>query len=160
MTFSNEVELALVRKDVEQIRGVFVKLDTAIEKIGEVSNSIARMLAVHEERLGTHDRTDKELFELLDSTKEEFQDTAQQIERRILDVKTDMTQKFQTSEHRIMQALEAASKADKDSFKAIAEQFKAMDTRIAVLEKWKWVLMGGGAVIGFMLRVLIDILAK
>lgn len=152
-THSLEVEVALVRKDVEQIKMVHQKLDIAIEKMGEVSNSIGKMLVAHEERLGFHDRSDKELFEMLDSTKEEFQESVAQIGQRIEATKTELSQKVQTSEHRITKTITDMNTENK-------EQFKSIDTRLASLEKWRFLLIGGGTVIGFLLTKLIEFLVK
>jgi flagellar capping protein FliD len=139
---STEIDIAIVQKDIEQMKAVFQKLDTAIEKMGDVSNSIGRMLAVHEERLGTHDRVDKELFEVLENTKEEIKETADNIQTRI-----------QTSETRIMKTM-------LDMETRMKTQFETMDKRIAVLENWRLVLVGGAVVVGFLLNGLIEFLAK
>ena len=44
-------EVELLKREVEDMKVIHGRLDTAIEKITEVSNCINRMLAVHEERL-------------------------------------------------------------------------------------------------------------
>ena len=44
-------EVALLKKEVSDIKFIFNRLDTAIEKITEVTTSVNRMLAVHEEKL-------------------------------------------------------------------------------------------------------------
>ena len=44
-------QIELLKKEVSDMKGIYQRLDTAIIKIGEVSNSINRMLAVHEEKI-------------------------------------------------------------------------------------------------------------
>ena len=44
-------EVALLKKEVSDIKVIFSRLDIAIEKITDVSSCVNRMLAVHEERL-------------------------------------------------------------------------------------------------------------
>ena len=44
-------EVALLKKEVKDIKFIFNRLDTAIEKITEVTTSVNRMLAVHEEKI-------------------------------------------------------------------------------------------------------------
>lgn len=46
-----ETEVAVLKSDVTRMASLFSRLDTAIEKMGDVSNNIAKMLAVHEELL-------------------------------------------------------------------------------------------------------------
>ena len=42
---SLDTEVAVLKSDVARMTSLFEKLDTAIERMGDVSNSIARMLA-------------------------------------------------------------------------------------------------------------------
>ena len=46
-----ETEVKLLKKELEDQRKIHDRLDVAIEKLTDVSNSIYRMLAVHEEKL-------------------------------------------------------------------------------------------------------------
>ena len=46
-----ETEVKLLKKELEDQRKIHDRLDIAIEKLTDVSNSIHRMLAVHEEKL-------------------------------------------------------------------------------------------------------------
>ena len=45
-----ETEVKLLKKELEDQRKIHDRLDVAIEKLTDVSNSIHRMLAVHEEK--------------------------------------------------------------------------------------------------------------
>ena len=49
-------EIATIKADVAAMGHLFKKLDDAIEKIGEASNNISQILAVHEERLDSSER--------------------------------------------------------------------------------------------------------
>ena len=44
-------EVALLKKEVTDIKFIFSRLDTAIERMVDVSSSVNRMLAVHEEKI-------------------------------------------------------------------------------------------------------------
>ncbi len=44
-------ELQILKNEVEQVSTVTTKLDTAIDKLTDISGSIKSMLAVHEEKL-------------------------------------------------------------------------------------------------------------
>ena len=46
-----ETEVELLKKELEDQRKIHDRLDVAIEKLTDVSNSIHRMLAVHEEKI-------------------------------------------------------------------------------------------------------------
>ena len=46
-----ETSVELIKKELDDQRKIHEKLDIAIEKLTDVSNSIHRMLAVHEEKI-------------------------------------------------------------------------------------------------------------
>ena len=46
-----ETEVELLKKELHDQKRIHDRLDIAIEKLTDVSNSIHRMLAVHEEKL-------------------------------------------------------------------------------------------------------------
>ena len=50
-------EVELLKREVKGMKIIHGRLDTAIEKITEVSNCINRMLAVHEERLSQQEES-------------------------------------------------------------------------------------------------------
>jgi peptidoglycan hydrolase CwlO-like protein len=46
-----KVQLESLRKDIESVNSINNRLDTAIDKLTDVSTSIKSMLAVHEEKI-------------------------------------------------------------------------------------------------------------
>ena len=48
-------EVALLKKEVSDIKIIFSRLDVAIEKITDVSSCVNRMLAVHEEKIANQE---------------------------------------------------------------------------------------------------------
>ena len=48
-------EVAILKREVADIKLIFNRLDTAIERITEVSSSVNRMLAVHEEKIANQE---------------------------------------------------------------------------------------------------------
>ena len=46
---ASSTDLELLKKDVNTLSGFMVKLDTAIDKLTDVANSLDRVIAVHEE---------------------------------------------------------------------------------------------------------------
>ena len=58
-------EVALLKKEVSDIKVIFSRLDVAIEKITDVSSCVNRMLAVHEEKIAKRRRsTDKSKYRI------------------------------------------------------------------------------------------------
>ena len=60
-----QVQLEGLRKDVENVNNIQTKIDTAIEKMTDVSSSIKSMLAVHEEKIAKQEQIDEVIFDKL-----------------------------------------------------------------------------------------------
>ena len=60
-----ETEVKLLKKELHDQAKIHDRLDIAIEKLTDVSNSIHRMLAVHEEKIA---RQEEAIFSLAEET--------------------------------------------------------------------------------------------
>ena len=133
-----ETEVQLLKKELEDQRKIHDRLDIAIEKLTDVSNSIHRMLAVHEEKIG---RQEEAIFE-----------AEQQIEvrRSELLIKIDeLHSRITTNTKEIMTA---AAEQHAQQNKEIQKVRDDIANRVGVLEKWRYVIIGGSIVAGFMLQ--------
>ena len=126
-------EIALVKKDISQLNKVIDKLDTAIEKISEVATSLNRMIAVQETRVDTQERTLDQNVEI--------------IQERITQHREEVSVEIDKSHKQIMAEL-----------KSLAEQqsmhHTEMNKRLNKLEQWRWTIVGGAVVIGFLFSKL------
>ena len=60
-----KVDIESLRKDIENVNTIHNRLDTAIDKLTDVSTSIKSMLAVHEEKIARQEKIDEVIFEKL-----------------------------------------------------------------------------------------------
>ncbi len=60
-----KIQLESLRKDIEANNSIQGRLDTAIDKLTDVSTSIKSMLAVHEEKIQRQEQIDEIIFEKL-----------------------------------------------------------------------------------------------
>jgi len=137
-----ETEVRLLKKELEDQRKIHDRLDIAIEKLTDVSNSINRMLAVHEEKIA---RQEEALY-----------DAEQQIEVRrneLLGKIDELHSRITTNSKEIMAA---AQQAHLEQNKEIQKIQREIEQRVGVLEKWRHVLIGGSIVVGFLLHKFID----
>lgn len=120
------VQLQGLKKDVENVNTIQGRLDTAIDKLTDVSTSIKSMLAVHEEKLQQQERIDEVIFEKIRERGTEIDE-----------VYKDLHKEIHQLEKRIIVEL---------------KQLKLdFGTRVSMLEKYKWLILGGSIVIGFIL---------
>jgi predicted nucleic acid-binding Zn-ribbon protein len=137
-----ETEVRLLKKELEDQAKIHDRLDIAIEKLTDVSNSINRMLAVHEEKIA---RQEEALY-----------DAEQQIEVRrseLLGKIDELHSRITTNTKEIMAA---AQQAHIEQNKEIQKIQREIEHRVGVLEKWRHVLIGGSIVIGFLLHKFIN----
>ena len=128
-----ETEIELLKRDVTEMKQIHLRLDTAIEKIADVSSSLHTIMAVHEEKLMRQE-------EALDGQEKEFRENIQQLHDRISTNSDKTTKHINDMEKRIS-----------DELQKIREE---LSNRVGVLEKWRWVIIGGSIVVGFIITKL------
>ena len=121
-----ETEIELLKEDVTEMKQIHLRLDTAIEKIADVSSSLHTIMAVHEEKLMRQE-------EALDGQEKEFRENIQQLHDRISTNSDKTTKHMNDMEKRIS-----------DELQKIREE---LSNRVGVLEKWRWVIIGGSIVV-------------
>ena len=138
-----ETEVKLLKKELEDQRSVHNRLDIAIEKLTDLSNSIHRMLAVHEEKL---DRQD-----------EAITDAGGQLEKRRTEILTkveDLHSRITTNTKEIMAAAATQHAEQNKEIQKIRDELK---DRVGILEKWRHVLIGASIVAGFILNKMLEV---
>ena len=137
-----ETEVELLKKELHDQRKIHDRLDIAIEKLTDVSNSINRMLAVHEEKIA---RQEEAIFEAEQKI---------EVRRGELLVKIDeLHSRVTTNTKEIMTA---AANQHTEQNKEIQKIRDDIHARVGVLEKWRYVLIGGSIVVGFMLHKFME----
>lgn len=137
-TLKTDVEI--IKRDVSAIQGFSVKIDDAIEKLAEVSNTISKMLIVNDNKLQNHDQMIDGIKLAMSERKNDFEKQVDNLHIRI----TSMRDENHNERDRYHKELLAA-------VKEISDMQKSMDERITTLEQWKWYVLGAAAVIGFIL---------
>tara|TARA_B100000035_G_scaffold289053_1_gene275136 strand:- start:8 stop:418 length:411 start_codon:yes stop_codon:yes gene_type:complete len=133
---SVETEIALLKREVDDMKGIHVRLDSAIEKIAEVSSSLHTVIAVHEEKLARQEET-------LEENEKHFRDNVQELHSRITTNAKETSQHMSEMERRLLDELQTIR--------------KEMSNRVGMLEKWKWVIVGGSIVAGFIIQKVITV---
>lgn len=145
-----ETEIAILKHDVSRIINLFEKMDTAIEKMGDVSNSIAKMLAVHEEKINSGEEIEEKLFSLVEQRRGEMQVDIKELHSRITTVSRELSTEITETEDRLMDAFVSGMTEIKqcitEEHKINKEEIKHINSRLDILERWRWVILGGSIV--------------
>ena len=119
-----QVDIAKLKKDIEQVNSIHTRLDTAIDKLTDVSTSIKSMLAVHSEKIARQEQVDEIIFEKL-------KERASEIDN----IHRELTREIEQSEKRLLLEIKAI-RVD-------------IGSRVGMLEKYRWIILGGAIVIGW-----------
>ena len=133
---SVETEIALLKREVDDMKQIHVRLDSAIEKIAEVSSSLHTVIAVHEEKLARQEET-------LEESEKQLRVNVQELHSRITTNAKETSQHMSEMERRLLEELQTIR--------------KEMSNRVGMLEKWKWVIVGGSIVAGFIIQKVITV---
>ncbi len=84
---STETKIALLEERIHVYEQMMERIDTAIQKIGETSQNISQMLAVHNEKIEQCNRTDNIIVKMIEdikvSTKEQHDEISRELGQRI-----------------------------------------------------------------------------
>ena len=134
-----KVEVAGIKKDIEQVNNLNGRLDTAIEKLTDVSTAIKSMLAVHEEKIARQEQIDEVIFDKLKERQANINQVYDDLYKNITQVERRLLLEIKSLKHELT-------------------------GRVSMLEKWKWLIVGGSIVVGFILSrnlmPLIDMMSK
>jgi hypothetical protein len=126
-----ELDVEILKKEVSDMKAIHSRLDTAITKITDVSNCINRMLAVHEEKISQQEDVQNKQQTDIDSNVKE-------LHSRITSNQKELLERMTKQHH----------EAELD----IRRLRDDVVNRIGVLEKWKYLVIGGAIVVGFIVQ--------
>ena len=150
---SLETKVAVIEHDLKKFQVVFARLDLAIEKIGDVSNCINKMLAVHDTKLEAQETVNEDIYQSLEVHRRETKDSNAELHSRITTITRELEAKIQGTEDKMLAAIGAL----KTSVEKEEEKHK---NRIDKLEKTKYLMIGGGIVIGAIITKIFPMLLK
>jgi len=124
-------DIAVLKADRETSGQVHERLDNAITKLTDISAGIKSMLAVHEEKLRRVDTSQDDLFSILEDRRREWEEDLKDLHSRI------------TTQSRNLR-------------EAIDQVQDKLDSRVGILERWRWLIIGGAILLGFILQASMD----
>ena len=133
-----KVQITGLKKDIENMTNLNLRLDTAIEKLTDVSTCIKQMLAVHEEKISRQEQIDEVIFEKLKARAGEIDNVHKELSKEIQQV-------------------------EKKLLLEIRQMKLDIGGRVGILEKYKWLVLGGAIVIGWVFstnfKTIIDMMS-
>ena len=129
---SNETKIAVLEERLTSYEVMMKKIDEAIQIMGQTSQSISKMLAVHEEKLDNTNKTDEVIFSRI----------------RVMEDKN-------TEEHgRVIERFESLEKK-------IDNRIETVDKKVDDVTKFRWLVVGALVIVSFVFSqssMVVDVL--
>jgi hypothetical protein len=132
-----KTHVALLEKDAQSAELIHQRLETAIEKLTEITISLKGMLVQQETKLAKAEETDNDIFVTLESRRLEWDNDLKDLHSRITTNSRELREHQVQSESKMLYEL-----------RNLRQQ---LDNRVAVLEKWRWIIVGGSIIVGLMI---------
>ena len=133
-----KTEIALLKKDAKTGELIHQRLEIAIDKLSEIVISCKQMLAQQEQKLQKAEQTDDDIFVTLESRRKEWDNDLKELHSRI----TTNTRELRDNQYQLESKL-------LNEIRMVRTQ---LSERVGVLEKWRWLIIGGAIVVGFALQ--------
>ncbi len=132
-----KTQVALLEQDAKTSERIHERLEVAIDKLTDITVSLKGMLVQQETKLQKAEETDNDIFVTLETRQVRWDNDLKELHSRIT------TNTRELREHQI-----AAENKMLAEMRGIRTQ---LDSRVAVLEKWRWIIVGGSIIIGLLI---------
>jgi dynactin complex subunit len=132
-----KTQVALLEQDAKTSEQIHQRLEVAIDKLTDITISLKGMLVQQETKLQKAEETDNDIFITLESRRKEWDNDLKELHSRITTNTRELREHQVISENKML-----------NEMRAIRYQ---LDQRVAVLEKWRWIIVGGSIFVGLML---------
>ena len=146
-----ETKVAVLEHDIKQMSGLFSRLDDAIEKMGEVSNCINRMLAVHEEKIAQNVADTGDLFDLVEKRRKEQDEATKELHSRITTQQRKIKEELRDDYQRLADNIGEIKSMLRTAMNESAREMNDMEDRMRQIERKQWIIVGAAIVGGFIL---------
>ena len=132
-----KTEIALLKKDAKTGELIHSRLEIAIDKLSEIVISCKQMLAQQEQKLTRAEQTDDDIFVTLESRRKEWDNDLKELHSRITTNTRELREHQVHSENKML-----------NEIRMVRTQ---LSERVGVLEKWRWLIIGGSIILGLMM---------
>ncbi len=119
--------------EVAVLQNVVYKIDNTVAEIAKASSEVSRLLIVHDNRLNNLENNNKETTTDVKDLYKKMEETTKEIVDKLDDMESRIESKLKEHEE----------KSD--------EYREDISDRLSALETWKWIVIGGSLVIGYLI---------
>ena len=132
-----KTKVALLEQNADTGNIIHAKLEKSIEKLTELNASLKAMIIKQQAKLDKAEQIDEDIFITLESRRKEWDSDLKELHSRI----TTNTRELRDSQYHLEAKL----------LKEIRMVRTQLSERVGVLEKWRWLIIGGSIIIGLLI---------
>ena len=132
-----QTKIALLEKDAKTGEQIHRRLEIAIDKLSDCAISLKGMLAQQEQKLTKAEQTDEDIFITLEARRKEWDNDLKELHSRIT------TNTKELREHQIQ--------SENNMLNELRHMRQQLSERVGVLEKWRWLIIGGSIIVGLLI---------
>lgn len=138
--------IGILQQDMAQVGALVERLDVTIEKLTEVSTRVSELLAVQGTRLEAQEKISDNLQGLIEKRRVETDTNIKDVYLRVEKVEKDLYNEIEASQEKVLNEI-------KEMRAESTVQHNELKSKVNRLEKWMWTMIGGIAVISFIIQV-------
>ena len=132
-----KTKVALLEQNADTGNIIHAKLEKSIEKLTELNASLKAMIIKQQAKLDKAEQIDEDIFITLESRRKEWDNDLKELHSRI----TTNTRELRDSQYHLEAKL-------LNEIRMVRTQ---LSERVGVLEKWRWLIIGGSIIIGLLI---------
>ena len=132
-----KTKVALLEQNADTGNIIHAKLEKSIEKLTELNASLKAMIIKQQAKLDKAEQLDEDIFITLESRRKEWDGDLKELHSRI----TTNSRELRESQYHLEAKL-------LNEIRMVRTQ---LSERVGVLEKWRWLIIGGSIIIGLLI---------
>ena len=132
-----KTEIALLKKDAKTGELIHQRLEVAVDKLTEITVSLKGMIAQQQTKLERAEQTDDDIFVTLESRRKEWDNDLKELHSRISTQAKELRESQYHLESKLL-----------NEIRMVRTQ---LSERVGVLEKWRWLIIGGSIIVGLLI---------
>ena len=132
-----KTKVALLEQNADTGNIIHSKLEKSIEKLTELNASLKAMIIKQQAKLDKAEQIDEDIFITLESRRKEWDDDLKDLHSRI----STQARELRDSQYHLESKL-------LNEIRMVRTQ---LSERVGVLEKWRWLIIGGSIIIGLLI---------
>lgn len=145
-----DTRISQIERELSAHTVILERYDSNLEKLIEVSANISKLLAVNDMRVETAEKSLDKLELIIEKQRTDFDTKLEKITDASTAVEATLKSQMNTHYKEICKKIDMFQK----DFDDYAEK---QDTKIAGIERWIWLAVGGATVLGFLANMVIGI---